>query len=253
MPRGSRIRSNTGIYHCMLRGVNKQNIFLDNQDRRKFLKEMERVKEKYKYQLYTYCLMPNHVHLLIKEDEYSISKIIHSISTSYSNYFNKKYERVGHLFQDRFASKPVESEEYLISLHRYIHRNPEKAGIEKTELYIWSSYSDYVKNSGITDTSVILEILKNNNLIFEEYNSQDVLFDSKDILEYEIKKDLTDSEAIEMIKRVCGIDNIMNMEDYNVHIKRKLIDKMKTIDGINNVQISRITGINKRLVERGKK
>ena len=105
MPRSARETSNTKVYHIILRGNVKQDIFYDEQDYRKFIKEIKETKEKYQYILYSYCLMPNHVHMVLYDKNESLSKIMQSLEISYSKYFCKKYEKVGHLFQNRFLSK----------------------------------------------------------------------------------------------------------------------------------------------------
>ena len=131
MPRSPRIKAFSKVYHVILRGNSKQDIFLDEQDYKKFKKEIYNTKEKYQYELYSYCLMTNHIHLIIYDKNEKLSKLMQSLAVSYSSYWNKKYERVGHLFQNRFISKEVESAEYLKNLCRYIHQNPYKAGISK--------------------------------------------------------------------------------------------------------------------------
>ena len=116
MPRASRVLSETQVYHIMIRGVNKQEIFLDNDDKAVFISLLKKVKEKFDFNIYAYVLMNNHIHLEIKDNENCISKIIHKLTTSYALYFNNKYDRVGHLFQDRFRSNPVENDRYLLNL-----------------------------------------------------------------------------------------------------------------------------------------
>ena len=104
MPRVARGKSCTKVYHIILRGNDKQDIFFDNQDYIKFIKEIVNTKEKYNYDLYAYCLMTNHVHMVIYDKESVLSKIMQSLEVAYSSYFSKKYEKVGHLFQNRFLS-----------------------------------------------------------------------------------------------------------------------------------------------------
>lgn len=116
----------TKTYHILMRGINKQDIFIDNQDKCKFLNELKKSKEEYKYHIYGYVLMTNHVHLVILDKYDKLSELIHKISMKYAMYFNRKYNRVGHVFQNRFKSICIDSEEYLKNLIRYIHRNPEK-------------------------------------------------------------------------------------------------------------------------------
>ena len=122
MPRGVRRKSITNVYHCIIRGINRQDIFLDRQDFLKFKKELISTKEIYSYRLYSYVLMSNHIHLQIKDEKNNLSQVMKSIQIRYSKYFNSKYQRIGHLFQNRFESRCVEDVGYFINLQRYIHQ-----------------------------------------------------------------------------------------------------------------------------------
>lgn len=254
MPRGARQVSFTGNYHVMLRGINKQDIFLDKQDYLKFIKEMKITKEKYNYSIYSYVLMPNHVHIEIKDNENNISKIMHRLAVSYSSYFNKKYNRIGHVFQDRYNSKVIENNEYLMNLMRYIHQNPEKAKISKTCDYRWSSYKDYIYKDGLTDTKLILNLFSKDETIalseFTKYNNKILsLKESKDILEYEISLKLTDEQLIYIIKNKIGEENIFNIQRFNKKHRKEIIQMIKGIKGTSKMQISRVLGINRKELE----
>ncbi len=145
MARLAREKSETGIYHIMLRGLDKRNIFLDDEDRLKFIDSMIKAMGKGNFELYGYCLMGNHVHLLLKAVE-EPGTVLKRITVGYVGWNNRKYERTGHLFQNRYLSEPVESESYLLTVLRYIHQNPLKAGMVKNiEDYRWSSYQQYEK------------------------------------------------------------------------------------------------------------
>lgn len=159
MARQARKKSETGIYHIILRGINKQNIFEDDEDKRKFLETLKYYKRMCNYSLYGYCLMDNHTHFLIKEREETISQVIKRISAGYVRWYNEKYERCGHLFQDRFKSEAVESEKCFLTILRYIHQNPVKAGIaEHVSSYLWSSYQEYYEKGRIADIDFALNI-----------------------------------------------------------------------------------------------
>jgi len=157
MARKIRAISTTGIYHVMLRGVNKQRIFENPSDYEamyrilKFVQttdaRQQMVKET-EYFLYAYCLMDNHIHLLIQPNHNDLGQIVKRISTAYALYFNKKYERVGHLFQDRYKSEVVEDVDYFFTLLRYIHNNPVKAGrCLYPKQYAYSSWHEYIQIS----------------------------------------------------------------------------------------------------------
>jgi putative transposase len=145
MPREARKLSSTHIYHVMIRGNRRQDIFLEDEDRLRFIGILKKKKQKGEYELYAFCLMNNHVHLLIKEKKEQLSQIMKRINISYVNYFNRKYKQVGHLFQDRFKSETIEDENYLLAVLNYIHHNPFHAFIiNNLADYPWSSYDMYI-------------------------------------------------------------------------------------------------------------
>ncbi|MBR1557653.1 MAG: transposase [Prevotella sp.] len=153
MGRKPREKSGTGIYHVMLRGVNRQDIFEDEEDYAVFKKQLYRVvfykdesgrPQPPRCAIYAYCLMTNHVHLLVRETIEDLSTVIKRITVGYALYYNSKYQHIGHLFQNRFRSEVVNDEGYFLTLLRYIHQNPVAAGITKTvEDYRWSSWGEY--------------------------------------------------------------------------------------------------------------
>ncbi len=128
-------------FHICIRGNNGENIFRDDRDRVRFLETLERYCADYKTNCYSYCLMTNHVHLLMRPPSvHFLSKMMHKINTSYVAYFNKKYKRSGHLFQDRFSSWVIVDEEHLQRTKEYIENNPVSAGIAQNKgEFIWGS------------------------------------------------------------------------------------------------------------------
>jgi len=163
MPRVSRKKSQSKIYHIMLRGINQQSIFEDDGDYDKFMDILSTYKRDIGYEIYAYCLMGNHVHLLMKEGKEEISNTVKRIGTSYVHWYNWQYDRKGHLFQDRFKSEAVENDTYLLTALRYVHQNPVKAGLAKNCAdYKWSSYIEYIGKEEITDTGFICEMFDKN-------------------------------------------------------------------------------------------
>lgn len=126
----------------MLRGINRQDIFDDTEYYWTFIRMMSEVP----CYIYAYCLMSNHVHLLIAEKSLKVGEVVKSIASCYVLYYNKKYGRIGHLLQDRFKSEPCNDSGYFLTLFRYIHQNPVKAGLSKTAKdYMFSSWgNDYL-------------------------------------------------------------------------------------------------------------
>ena len=134
----------------MLRGNAKQDIFFSDADRRTLLFLLGEGIEKYDHQIHAYCLMKNHIHLLVQVGEVPISKIMHNLAFRYTQQINFKYERVGHLFQGRFKAIMVDQEAYFSRLLRYIHMNPVRAClVNRPEEYYWSSHNAYLRNTKI--------------------------------------------------------------------------------------------------------
>ena len=198
MPRKARKLSSTNIYHVMIRGNRKQDIFLEDEDRFRFTKILKKVKQKGEYELFAYCLMNNHIHLLIKEKDERLFQIMKRINVSYVTYFNQKYQQIGHLFQGRFKSEPIEDETYLLVVLSYIHNNPLNAFIVKNlEEYPWSSYCLYTKKLShqnfLIDSENILPLFspdKNKAIdLFVRYHHQNIPEKSNIIeLPEEVKK-----------------------------------------------------------------
>ena len=166
MPRIPRQKSESGIYHIMLRGINQQIIFEDDEDYTKFIDTLEIYKAVSGYKVFAYCLMSNHIHILLKVEKEDIDLIIKRIAGSYVYWYNWKYYRKGHLFQDRFKSEPIENDEYFLTALRYIHQNPVKAGVvEKIDEYEYSSYNEYIdRESSLLDKDFVYSMLNEENL-----------------------------------------------------------------------------------------
>ena len=145
MTRPLRIEFPGAFYHITSRGNERKNIFKSLRDRERFLSYLESATKRYAAVIHVYCLMDTHYHLFIETPLGNLSKIIHHINGAYTNYYNKKHERAGHLFQGRYKAILVEADEYAKELSRYIHLNPVRAGmVDNPEEYIWSSYGYYI-------------------------------------------------------------------------------------------------------------
>lgn len=159
MPRGPRKESPTGVYHVMTRGINRQKIFLADTDRKKYLETVKTAKETDHFELYAYCLMDTHIHMVMKVVGNGLQQSMRRINSSYAGYFNWKYDRVGHLFQNRYRSEEILTEKQLLATIRYVHNNPCKAGLVSYPLdYPWSSYHMYCEgmSPGMIEREFIL-------------------------------------------------------------------------------------------------
>ena len=158
MPRQARQMSSTGIYHLIVRGINREVIFQDDNDRQRYIATLARIATDSNATVLGYCLMDNHVHVLIKEGLTSISKLMHRLGASYAHYYNARYERVGHVFQNRFKSENIENDNYLLSVIRYIHQNPVTAElVSSPEQWEWSNYLEWVglRDAQLCDFEII--------------------------------------------------------------------------------------------------
>jgi len=148
MPRVPRKRSKSGIYHVIMRGINRQSIFEEEEDYSKFIQIIQKYKDVCEYRLYAYCLMGNHLHLLLMEGKEPLEQVMRRICGSYVFWYNRKYGRMGCLFQDRYKSEPIEDDAYFLTVLRYIYQNPVKAGlVTSVEKYKWSNYNEYIEGS----------------------------------------------------------------------------------------------------------
>ena len=145
MARKPRIEVEGGLYHLITRGVDRRDIFHSPEDHKKFLSLLAVQKEKLPFFLYAYCLMTNHVHLLIERMTDDVGRIMHRVLTGYTQYYNRKYRRSGHLLQGRHKAILCQSDMYLAELVRYIHLNPVRAKmVRKVENYPYSSHRAYM-------------------------------------------------------------------------------------------------------------
>ncbi|MFT4296726.1 MAG: transposase [Micropruina sp.] len=148
------------MYHVMMRGLNRDAIFLEDEDFEDFLRALRETKAASGCAVLAYCLMTNHVHLVLRADREPIGVVMKRLGVRYAGRFNRKYGRVGHLFQDRFRSEPVEDDGYLTTLLPYIWNNPVVAGmVSRPEDYRWSSRRWLGSTSPLLDHDVLGQLL----------------------------------------------------------------------------------------------
>ena len=254
MSRPPRKMSLTGLYHIIFRGINRQNIFEESEDYKKMIDIIDMVKKSKTFEIYAYCLMTNHVHLFIKEKECGdIKKIMHSILTRYVQWFNYKYQRSGALIGNRYKSEPIEDEKYYFSLIRYIHKNPEKAGlVEKLKDYQWSSYSEYIqeKRKGITDICFLLEMFcEERKKAVKEFISFHEAED-EDCFSLPERKRLTDEQAKNRIKMILKNVDISGLLTMKKEERNRYISMIKEETEISIRQLERLTGISRGIISR---
>ena len=248
MPRTARRQSSTGIYHIMMRGIGKQNIFEDDLDKKKFIQILASTKEKSGFRLFAYCLMNNHVHLLLKAENDPPEIIIKRIGSNYVYWYNTRYERVGHLFQDRFKSEPVENDDYLKTVIRYIHYNPVKGGFSKDLRYTYSSYSAYEngQTGGLADIEMPLERIGREE--FFAFHAQRCTDECMDITDT-VRHPITEEAAAVLVRKYGRADNITEFLALPQEKQEKAVIKAHE-KGASVRQLVRVTGVSKGIIEK---
>lgn len=245
MSRKPREKSQTGIYHVMLRGADRRIIFSDEEDDKRFLSIMRKVKQQSGFLLYSYCLMDNHVHLLIEETYEPLGLIFKRIGDSYVHYYNQKYELHGSLFQDRFRSEKVENEAYFLDVLRYICQNPVKAGICSAPYdYPWLGCSYVTEDSLLIDSiSHRSDVGKQDFLAFLDGEC------SEKHIDYDTGRRLTDREAIAVICKACACEKVQDIGEWEEEHRDKAVQSARAA-GVSIRQLSRLTAISKPVIER---
>ena len=163
MPRKPRTEYPGALYHVMCRGNNGEHI-LTEEEKPEYIKFIIKYKERYRFKIYAYCIMDNHAHILIETGDVPISKIMQGIQQSFTQYYNKKYSRTGHVFQQRYKALLCDKERYLWKLIKYIHYNPVEAGFKQGLDYQWSSHRSYIagRSDNLVNVSFMLNMFSNN-------------------------------------------------------------------------------------------
>ena len=240
MPRQARKKSESGIYHIMLRGINQQQIFEDREDCEKFLEILKDCKAICEFKLFAYCLMGNHIHLLIKEGSENLEQLFKRLCGRFVYWYNIKYRRVGHLFQDRFKSEPVDREEYFFTVLRYIHQNPTKAGLCKgVGDYAYSSYQEYFNESSFVDRADVLNLMTIDEFVGLNQQTSDTV--CMDIVDKPVVR-VTDEQARELIRKISKCENVSDFQNLDTEQRNKYLKKLRE-KGLSIRQLSRLTGI----------
>lgn len=234
----------------MVRGVNKCQIFNDATDNKRYLSLLLKYMRKYDVAMYAWCLMVNHVHLLpLAPSIDALACMMHDLGTSYSKYFNKRYDRVGHLIQGRFNSKPVDDEGYLLRVVRYIHRNPIGPHLSKTCDYRWSSYQEYIGKYEplITTTTPVLNSF-DGIADFERFHLEgDEVDGSLDPIS--CGNAIPWARACEIAYETLGEENLRTLKSASREVRREGIASLSNA-GLSYAQIQNLTGINKGTISR---
>ena len=242
MPRAARVAGE--FQHIVVRGVGRQILFEDDMDRLHFLKSLRRFRDDTETVLLAYCLMENHVHLLVHAPGRNAAELMKKLGVSYAYYFNRKYDRTGHLFQDRYRSETITDDAYLLSAYRYILENPEKAGIAAAQDYPWSSYREYGRTDGLTDTGMLKDMI-GSFAAFEELMKEK---DPFECLEAEpVKHDDLWAEAV--IRQELGIGSGTELQRWPHAARDEAVARLRS-RGLTIRQLERLTGISRGILQK---
>ena len=250
MPHGARKVSESGYYHVVPKGINAQIIFGEDADRLSYLDLMARAKKDTDIRIHAYCLMSNHVHLVLEDPHRKLSEFIKYVHERYGTKYSKKYDRVGGVFAKTCWSEPIETEEYLLCAVRYVHANPAHAGICKAAAYDWSSAKEYLGQPcvapGIAETSMVLDMcggVQGFVQFSQPSNATFLPFPGS-----RLRNHSDDQEALRIAEGVLGFSPSCLASKDQLERDRGLI--LLSQRGFNGRQIARITGIGRSIVQR---
>ena len=244
-----RKRSEADIYHVVTRGTGRQLIFEDDADRRRFLTALVKRLAEEHVELYAWCLMSNHVHLLLRAPLEQISASMRKALGEYALYFNDKSGRTGHLFQARFGSEPVTSDEQLLAAVCYIHNNPVKAGMSSAENYPWSSFGEYVGEARYCQTSFVLDVAGGVEELRRLHHDLGPAAPLGPGSHRNATRAMPDACAISLAKTTLGEIRLEDVKSLEPGPRREAILLLKQA-GLSVRQIERLTGIGRNIIQR---
>ncbi|MDO5106864.1 MAG: transposase [Coriobacteriaceae bacterium] len=240
MPHIARTKSESGYYHVVPKGIADQLIFEDDLDRSMYLELLRKAKAEAGVKLHAFCLMSNHVHLVVEDEHDKLSEFMKYVTERYAMYYAQQIGRTGGIFRKPFWSEPIESDEYLLCAVRYVHANPAAASICPASAYEWSSAKDYLgRSTEVTDTGMVLDMLGGRDGFVEfskPSHTTATPFPGSSLTNH-----LSDDEALAIAKAVLGADGInLAACDKSVRIAGITVLAER---GFSIAQISRITGV----------
>ncbi len=231
--------------HVMVQGINKEKIFLMEREKLEYIKLLYKYKDDYNINIIAYCVMNNHVHILINtENINNLTKYMHKINTSYGIYFNKNRNRVGYVYRDRFKTQVINNEKHLNNCIIYIHNNPVKANICKyANEYRFSSYKSFLYK-------------RNENLMIKIFGDKNTYINSnkeQNLIDMNFIEDETDNDI--NIKNTINEYFIENKTNYleikiDTNLLEKITKKLKNTYNLSNIKISKYLNISKYKIDK---
>lgn len=245
MARKPRIHYEGALYHVIVRGNNRAYIFRNKENKAAYKKIVTKYKKRYRFQLYAYCLMDNHAHLLIEVADIPLSKIMQGIQQVFTQHYNRKNKTTGHVFEQRYKSFLCDKDAYLLSLIRYIHQNPVRSKLIGTLNYPWSSHQEYISNPELADVNFPLSLFDAHKK--KAIKSYLTFMDERETIEV---KSMIREEESEMEKKIE--ERFKITEEALIEIIEKVTEtNMDKIKG--NTKSKRISDIRKLYIKNLKK
>lgn len=253
MPRKPRVISSTGIYHITLRSINQHIIFEEESDFQKFLFILADCKQAIDIDIYAYCLMNNHIHLLLHSSSNNLASFFQSLGSRFVRWYNNKYSRSGHLFQDRFFSVPIETESQYLSTLLYIHNNPVKANICHFESeYRWSSYNAfYDEKNPLINVSYSYDIAGSKDLLQKYFATNHAHSNDSSFSQVHIatKHYVPDEKALAIFKSITQLSSAAEVINLTKTARNNYI-RILHDKGLTQKQLARLMDVSLTTVKR---
>jgi len=246
MSRKPRIHYEGALYHVIVRGNNRAYIFKSGENKEEYKKIVSKYKKRYRFKLYAYCIMDNHVHMLIEVGDVPLSKIMQGIQQVFTQRYNRKNRSTGHVFEQRYKSYLCDRDAYLLSLIRYIHQNPVRSKLTDGINYQWNSHKEYMRNPELADVDFPLTLFSGKkNKAIKRYLSFVGELESKDIQSMNIEEETTEiAKDIEIEHKIAKEELIRIIEE---------VTKIKKDEITGNSKSKRISDIRKLYIKNLKK
>jgi REP element-mobilizing transposase RayT len=252
MTRTLREISPTGAYHVMVRGINKQAIFMADFEKSEYLRRLRVIRNENPIRIFAYCIMDNHAHLLIDEGENTglLSRCMLSVNCGYAGWYNRRRKRLGPLFQERYRSEVIRDNAHLLAVARYIHQNPVRIG---RSIRYWTSHDDYLRGDGITDTELILSLFASDVSLarecFAAFMETDERAESAEPHLEHSERERESRSASAVIDGILGSGQAKKLIRLDLPRRNERLKKLKGA-GLSLRQIEIATGISKSVIAR---
>ena len=253
MPRKPRIFSPSGIYHIILRSINQHIIFEEDADYQKMLYILSDCKRTFDIDIYAYCIIDNHIHLLIHSSEDHLAPFFQSLGTRFVRWYNTKYSRSGHLFQDRYYSIPIVTDQQYLSTLAYIHNNPVKSSLCRyPSEYRWSSYNAfYGQKNPLVDTSFSFKMAGSKDILLKYFSTASANFDDSTVLPAleKTRHFMPDKDALNIFKEITNLSSASEVVNLPKTLRNKYMGILHK-KGLTQKQIARLMDVSITTVKR---